>query len=175
MATRIRGSLTLEYRSVKTFTDQVRQARPWTQARVAAVATHYEAPSAATGDAAAVVPLDRAVRFEAMTIMAQPIESMGSQRWTRHQQLRFLALLLEAGHNGLLNSSKSTILKSTLEGFPRLETDFPQRRWTVKMLDNKYRELLKYWRVFKEAERPSGATYNPETGRIAMNKANGMR
>ena len=95
------------------------------------------------------------------------------QRWTRLQTLLLLELLLEAKRDEHLNSSKSAVLKPVIKGFiPDLEKEFPNRQWDYEMLDNKFRRLRDYWRVFRDAEKPSGAVYNPDTGKIEMSKAN---
>ncbi|PHH80180.1 hypothetical protein CDD80_2551 [Ophiocordyceps camponoti-rufipedis] len=94
-------------------------------------------------------------------------------RWTNEQTLCLLELLLEARREGRLKSSRSFAIKPVFENIAkRLESQFKDRVFSPKRVDNKYRLLRQFWRVFEEAERMPGTVYSPETGRLNASKAN---
>lgn len=100
--------------------------------------------------------------------------SQGSKiRWSKDQILLFLNLILEACRDGKMNSSKSIYLR---QGFATmvepLKMQYPSRPWNLKMLENKYYYLKKFWRVFCEAEKTSGTTYDEESGALSLSHQN---
>lgn len=94
-------------------------------------------------------------------------------RWSDQQTLFFLSLLLEARRQHLLESTKTKYLREGLQTLiPRMVQRFPGRPWEIRTLENKYQYLKKYWRVFAAAEKISGTSYDPATGKLSMSEQN---
>ncbi|KAG6109546.1 hypothetical protein E4U13_005787 [Claviceps humidiphila] len=92
-------------------------------------------------------------------------------RWSLKETLLLLELLLQARRDHLLDSDKVSVLREVLENFiPTFSTEYPRRKWTAKILENRVTYLKNTWRAFRAAETRSGTTYHEDTGMLQMSK-----
>ncbi|KAG6083697.1 hypothetical protein E4U16_003563 [Claviceps sp. LM84 group G4] len=118
-------------------------------------------------------PLMKKITFE---IMQQPSQSTASPngrlRWSPEETFLLLELLLEARRGQQLNSNKIRDIRDVLGGFiPTLSIKFPQRKWNVKAIENRFSWLKSTWQAFCAAEAIPGTTYNDETGMLQISKS----